>query len=115
MEPNATQNAAAQSNQKHRAARVSKDGALTLFPYSDGKLGTAIQVRLKNLSWLGLGIIHTSPMTPGSEFAIQIPQSGGRGIKTLVYEVMHCETLADGKSSIGAELSAVVKTAQAAA
>jgi hypothetical protein len=101
--------------QKHRPARIARDTALTIFPYTDGKLGKPLQVRLKNLSWLGLGIIHTWPMKVGAEFAIQLPLAGGRGLKTLVYEVVHCEMLPDGKSSIGAELAAVVKTSQAAA
>jgi two-component system, cell cycle response regulator len=103
---------AAPSN-KRRATRVRRDGKMQITPCSHGILGTPVTVRLKDLSSMGIGIIHNQPIEPGSQFIIHLAQSGGE-TKTLLYKAVRCETSSAGLSAIGAELLAVLKPASQA-
>ena len=98
----------AQANRR-RAARIRRDGSLLLMPCKQGILGQPVQVRLKDLSAGGIGLIHTQPMEKGSQFVVQLPQPGGQ-TKSLLYTVVRCESPgAGGPYSIGAELACVLK------
>jgi hypothetical protein len=72
-------------------------------------LGQSVQVRLKDISSGGIGIVHTQPFEMGSQFVIQLPQPGGL-TKSLLYTVVRCDASASGPFSIGAELSCVLKS-----
>ena len=99
---------AAQTNRR-RAARIRRDGSLFLMPCKQGILGQPVQVRLKDLSAGGIGLIHTLPMEKGSQFVVQLPQPGGQ-TKSLLYTVVRCESPgAGGPYSVGAELACVLK------
>ena len=68
-----------------------------------------MQVRLKDLSSGGIGLVHSQPIDKGSQFVIQLPQPGGT-IKSLLYTVVRCEAPGGGGPySIGAELVCVLK------
>jgi two-component system, cell cycle response regulator len=101
---------AAPSN-KRRANRVRRDGAMSITPCSHGILGQPVQVRLKDLSAMGLGVTHSAPIPIGSQFLIQLAQGKGE-VKTLLYKVVRCDTSsATGVSCIGAELISILKPA----
>lgn len=97
---------------KRRAERIRRDGKMTVTPCYHGMLGKPVQVRLKDLSAMGIGLIHSARLEPGTQFIIQLAQSGGE-TKTLLYKVVRCDTsTTSGVSSIGAELAAVLKPSE---
>ena len=100
----------AQANRR-KTARIRRDGTMYLMPCRHGVLGQSVQVRLKDISSGGIGIVHTQPFDMGSQFVIQLPQPGGL-TKSLLYTVVRCEASAStsGPFSIGAELSCVLKS-----
>jgi two-component system cell cycle response regulator len=98
------------SSNKRRAPRVRRDGKMVITPCAHGVLGKPVQVRLKDLSSMGIGLVHNAPLELGSQFLIQLAQGGGE-VKTLLYKVVRCDMPASGLCSIGAELSAVLKPA----
>lgn len=106
----ASQTEEATPSNKRRAARVRRDGKMTITPCSHGILGTPVQMRLKDLSSMGIGLTHNAPLEIGSQFLIQLAQGGGE-VKTLLYKVVRCDPPQAGVCSIGAELSAVLKPA----
>ena len=92
---------------KRRAERVRRDGKIIVTPCCSGILGKPVQVRLKDLSATGIGLIHTDRLEIGSQFLVQLPQGNGQ-VKHLLYTVMRCDT-SGGLSSLGAELAAVLR------
>jgi HD-like signal output (HDOD) protein len=100
---------AAQVNRR-KAARIRRDGNILLMPCRQGMLGQPVQVRLKDLSSGGIGIVHVQPIEKGSQFVIQLPQPGGT-TKSLLYTVVRCDPAPSGGGpySIGAELACVLK------
>jgi HD-like signal output (HDOD) protein len=96
---------------KRRAERIRRDGKMTITPCYHGMLGRPVQARLKDLSAMGIGLLHTARLEPGTQFIIQLAQSGGE-MKTLLYKVVRCETSPAGVSSIGSELVAVLKPSE---
>ena len=100
----------AQANRR-KTARIRRDGTMYLMPCRHGVLGQSVQVRLKDISSGGIGIVHSQPFDMGSQFVIQLPQPGGL-TKSLLYTVVRCEASAStsGPFSIGAELSCVLKS-----
>ena len=99
---------AAQANRR-KTARIRRDGTMYLMPCRQGVLGQPVQVRLKDISSGGIGVVHNQPLDKGSQFVIQLPQPGGLA-KSLVYTVVRCDASASGPFSIGAELSCVLKS-----
>lgn len=109
LELSLAQQADQPSANKRRAERIRRDGKMTVIPCYHGMLGKPVQVRLKDLSAMGIGLIHNARLEPGTQFVIQLAQSGGE-TKTLLYKVVRCDSSAStGVSSIGAELAAVLK------
>ena len=99
---------AAQANRR-KNERIRRDGSLFLMPCRQGILAQPVQVRLKDLSSGGIGLVHTQPLDRGSQFVIQLPQPGGT-VKSLLYTVVRCESPGGGGPySIGAELVCVLK------
>jgi hypothetical protein len=99
--------AAATGSEKRRSQRMKRDGMLTVITCSRGILGMPIECRLKDISVTGLGLVAPVRMEPMSQFIIQLPQPDG-GIKSLLYEVVRCET-SGGLTSIGSQLMAVLR------
>jgi HD-like signal output (HDOD) protein len=95
---------------RRRANRVRRDGKMTITPCAHGVLGKPVQVRLRDLSSMGIGLVHNEPIAIGTQFLIQIAQ-GGSELKTLLYKIVRCETSSGGVSLIGAELLTVLKPA----
>lgn len=98
---------------KRRSNRVRRDAKVHVIPCARGILGTAVQVRMRDLSSTGIGLIHTDPFEVGSQFIIQLPQRSGPP-KNLLYTVVRCDTFG-GLSSVGASLAAVLRPEQAVA
>lgn len=95
---------------RRRANRVRRDGKVLVIPCCQGIMGKSSQVRLKDLSASGIGIIHSDSMDAGQQFIIQLPQPGG-SIKSLLYTVRRVDA-AGGLYSIGAELTSVLRPDQ---
>lgn len=92
---------------KRQAARISREGTIVIIPCTRGILGAPVKVGLKDLSTCGIGIVQSRPMSKGAQFLIQLPQSDGKS-KCLLYTVVRCSS-SGAQSSIGAELSAVLR------
>jgi two-component system, cell cycle response regulator len=92
---------------RRRAARMRRDGRITVIPCERGVLGTRTQVHLRDLSTCGLGFSATSAMKEGSQFVVELPAVTG-GTKTLLYTVVRCRAEARGGFDIGAELTAIL-------
>ena|SRR5688572_4285324 len=95
-----------QSN-KRKATRMRRDGKILITPCERGILGRPVQVRLRDLSASGMGVIHSDRLEKGAQFIVQLPQANGQ-TKSLLYTVMRCDT-SGGLSSIGAELACVLR------
>jgi HD-like signal output (HDOD) protein len=95
-----------EGREKRRANRMRRDGKMKLTPCNKGVLGQAVEVRLKDISTTGIGLIHSERLEVGSQFIIHLPDRNGP--RTLLYTVVRCETYG-GLSSIGAQLTSVLR------
>jgi two-component system, cell cycle response regulator len=92
---------------KRQTRRMRRDGKIMVTPCARGILSPPIQVKLRDLSAVGIGLTHTARLEPGTQFIIQLPEKD-KSVKTLLYTVKRCETYG-GLSSIGGELSSVLR------
>jgi HD-like signal output (HDOD) protein len=92
---------------KRRSQRVRRDGKILIIPCDRGVLGKPIQIKLKDLSAMGIGLTHHERLEPGTQFVIQLPEKTG-SMKTLLYTVKRCDTFG-ALFSIGAELASVLR------
>ena len=96
--------------ERRRAARLSRDGFLTIRPCLDGVFASAIRVKFRDASVSGIGVIHSMPMASGTQFAVELPGSGARSI---LYTVVRCIPLSDSQFHVGARLMGQPKPAAA--
>ena len=95
---------------RRRAARMRRDGGITIIPCERGSLGERTRVRLRDLSSCGLGFTSEQEMKEGAQFVLELPASTG-GTKTLLYAVVRCRQEQRGGFDIGAELAAILTPA----
>lgn len=92
---------------RRRAPRIRRDAKMLIIPCARGILSRPLQVRLKDISASGIGVIHSDGLAKGSQFIVQLPAGGGQ-IKSLLYTVARCES-SGGLYSIGGELVSVLR------
>jgi HD-like signal output (HDOD) protein len=92
---------------RRKANRIRRDGKILILPCTNGIVARTIEVRLKDVSASGIGLIHTQPMKIGDQFIVRLREKNAEP-KNLLYKVTRCD-LQSSMASIGAELSAVLK------
>ena len=60
---------------------------------------TATLVHVRDCSCRGLGLIHTEPLDPGTEFVIELHRRS-EVVRRLLYVVSRCRQLKDGRSFV---------------
>ena len=96
-----------ETSNKRRSSRMRRDGRIMVTPCSRGILGSAVQVRLRDISATGLGLTHAARFEPGSQFVVTLPDKAS-GSKTLLYTVRRCDK-SGTLNSVGAELTSVLR------
>jgi len=103
--------AAADGPEGHRrAARVSRQAQLSIVPIKNGRPGTGMTVRVKDLSSRGIGFVHDKRMKQASQFLLRMTREELPPIEILC-TVVHCAQLSNEIWSIGAEFTCVAPVA----
>jgi hypothetical protein len=93
---------------KRRAPRFSRGGALPIFPYAAGKVGALVRAQFRDASANGVGISLPFPMPAGKQFIIRLPQKTGEPLPIL-YTVVRCDKAGEVEYRVGAELTSVLR------
>jgi HD-like signal output (HDOD) protein len=98
----------AQPSDKRRAPRFSRGGALPIFPYTGGKVGSLVRAQFRDASANGVGISLPFAMAAGKQFIIRLPQKTGEPLPIL-YTVVRCDKAGEIEYRVGAELTSVLR------
>jgi hypothetical protein len=93
-----------------RAARVTRQAQLSIVPIRNGRPGTALTVRVKDLSSRGVGFVHDKRMKAASQFLLRMTREELPPIEILC-TVVHCAQVSNEIWSIGAEFTCVAPDA----
>jgi hypothetical protein len=100
--------------ERRLAPRVGLAGHLRVFPIRDAKLGESVQVRLRDVSDTGVGIIHESPLPVGTNFIARfLSGNAGTGELVLICTVVNCRRAASQLYAIGATFKKQIRTQKA--
>ena len=102
--------ATATEKDHRRAPRVTHKGRVEIVPYTDDGPGKSMIVSVKNFSPRGICILTPAALQRGRVFVARLPR--GNGVVTLLYSVIHCESLGTRQFRIGAELTCVLRAAE---
>src|SRR3954471_21890227 len=80
------------ADDRRRVPRVGVRFTVQMTPLVDGKPLPPVQVWVRDISALGIGITHNSPMTRGQRFVLHLPQVQDRPLLILC-EVRSCRAL----------------------
>lgn len=97
-----------ENSDRRRAPRIKRNKDVVILPCSDGVVKGSIPVKLQDVSARGVGFAHTAPMDKGSQFIFRVPRTDTVPI-TLLYTVVRCVPLPDGKFTIGGALECVLR------
>jgi len=75
--------------------------------WADDKQGQPFTVRVEDFSPTGVGLVHTAPLEPGSEYLIKVPRPNAEELIILL-TVARCRQQEDGTYLVGLELSSVM-------
>ena len=75
--------------------------------WADDKQGQPFTVRVEDFSPTGVGLVHTAPLEPGSEYLIKVPRPNMDELVVLL-AVVRCVPQEDGTYLIGLELASVM-------
>jgi hypothetical protein len=89
--------------EKRRAARIDVQSSVVVAPVNaDGSLAKPFSALTRNISFVGVGLLQSKPMTLGQQVIVRLP----RGTKPAIFmrcAVMHVRPLADGLFVVGVE------------
>ena len=87
---------------------------LVIHPVRDGIVREAMVAQSKDFSTMGLGLVCQNAFKDGEQFLVPLRTRLGPPLP-LLYTVVHCHALEDGRYQIGAELVSVWDLDQVAA
>src|SRR5687768_8424264 len=93
---------ASKGSEQRRAARMDLQAQVKAFPCRDGIVGQLYTALTRDLSFKGIGLFQSKPMTKGDQFVIVLPRGGEREPITILSVVMYCRPMAEGLYNIGA-------------
>ncbi len=97
-----------ENSDRRRAPRIKRNKDVMILPCSEGVVKGSIPVKLQDVSARGVGFVHTEPMGSGSQFIFRVPRTDTVPI-TLLYTVVRCVSLPNGKFTIGGALECVLR------
>jgi len=89
-----------------RAPRLKADTHVAVYPWNSPI--DAMSVRISNLSFGGLGLLHCQRMALDDQFVVGLPRSGGQEVLILC-KVVYWEPLAENLYAVGAQFQRVVQ------
>ncbi len=92
-----------------RSPRLQADTHIAVYPWSDPI--DAMSVRICNLSFGGVGLLHCKRMGLDEQFVVGLPRAAGEEVLILC-KVIYWEPLAENLYSIGAQFQRVVEEAE---
>jgi HD-like signal output (HDOD) protein len=90
--------------ERRRAARITRQGYLSIRLYLDGVAAGPLRVKFRDASNGGIGVIHSLPMAAGAQFLVEL--GGGAVTRRVLYTVVRCIALGDDEFHIGARIAA---------
>lgn len=102
------------SSERRDGPRVGFRMTVTVVPCTVGDAPVRLEVRVRDLSTEGVGILHHSPMEPQSRFVALMSRANGTPVRAL-YRVARCEKVAHRQFLIGGILERVLDAGEAAA
>jgi hypothetical protein len=101
--------------QRRRHPRVGISCRLKIVPVESGVAGAEIEVRTRDISRSGIGIISPQSMTAGSRFVVRFPRADGTPSLAVVCTIRCCNRLSQGVFAIGAAFEGIDKAKSVAA
>jgi hypothetical protein len=98
---------------KRTAPRVGLRAQVKVLPPL-GVRAPAENLRCRNLSASGIGLMHNREMRSGSEFVVSLPATGLAAPVHIACIVVHCRKLAPDQFTIGARILRVLTSDEAA-
>ena len=92
---------------RRRDLRVKYRVEAQICSWQNNKQGVPFTVRIEDFSPSGVGLIHTAPLDPGSEYLIKVPRPNAEELIVLL-TVARCKQQDDGTYLVGLELSSVM-------
>jgi hypothetical protein len=89
-----------------RSPRLKADTHVAVFPWSSPIY--AMSVRISNLSFGGVGLLHCKRMPLDEQFVVGLPRAAGQEVLILC-KVIYWEPLAENLYAIGAQFQRVVE------
>lgn len=102
------------SSERRDGPRVGFRMTVTVVPCTVDDKPVRLEVRVRDLSTEGVGILHHSPMEPQSRFVALMSRANGASVRAL-YRVARCEKVAHRQFLIGGILERVLDAGEAAA
>jgi hypothetical protein len=99
--------------ERRRAARISRQGFVTIRPYLDGVAAAPMRVKFMDASNGGIGLAYHLPMASGAQFLIEL--GAGSAAKRVLYTVVRCFAVSEDEFHIGARIAAEQSAAATAA
>jgi hypothetical protein len=98
--------------EKRRAARMDVQSNVVVAPLNaDGSVGAAFTALTRNISFVGIGLLLSKPLTAGQQVIVRLPR-GAKPAMLMVCHVMHVRPLADGLYAMGVEFVRVAEAKQ---
>jgi HD-like signal output (HDOD) protein len=95
--------ARAVESEQRRAVRISRPGALRIFPYSGDAVHPSIKVECRDLSVVSICCVSRQAMAVGQQFVIGLRRAEGKHA-VIVYAVRRCDPDGEGGYRVGAEI-----------
>jgi len=105
--------AVAAGEEQRRVPRVSREGAIMVYPYQGNMAGAPQRAQFRDVSARGIGIALQHGLRLGDQFVVKLTRKPGEQV-SVVYTVVRCERVGEKEFRIGAELTTVMRDATAA-
>ena len=95
---------------RRRAPRVGLRTLITIVPCVSGGSMARREVRVRDLSADGIGLLHREPLKLGTFLVSLLPRANGEPVNA-VYRVVRCHQVGDRQYLVGAKLDRVIDNA----
>lgn len=92
-----------QGSEARRSPRLSKSGAITIYPLANGEVARGTKAVFHDVSSHGIGITLAFPLEQGNRFVVTLPRRDAKPL-SLTYRVVRCERADEGGYRVGADL-----------
>jgi hypothetical protein len=99
--------AAAALAERRRAERMKRKFVTQMTPWAPGVPSVPFDVIIEDISETGIGLVHDQPLSLGVPHLLTVPRGEDGGSMIGEYVVIRCTPRADGKYTIGMEVSGI--------